>query len=41
MFEEGVRLDPLNPDLKLGLQAASEGLVKDLVEGNFLQIFFY
>lgn len=34
VFEEGVRLDPLNPDLKLGLQAANEGLLRDLVEGE-------
>lgn len=34
VFEEALKLDPLNPELKLGLQRANEGLVKDLVEGE-------
>ena len=34
MFEEGVKLDPFNPDLKAGLQRASAGILQDLVDGK-------
>lgn len=34
VFEEGVRMDPLNPHLKQGLQQANQGLLQDLVQGK-------
>ena len=33
-FEAGLELDPFNPDLKLGLQKANQGVLLDLVEGK-------
>jgi hypothetical protein len=33
-FESGLKLDPLNPGLKLGLQEANQGVLKDLVKGK-------
>eukprot|EP00887_Chlorella_sp_A99_P001822 scaffold19.g1822.t1 len=34
VFEEGLKYDPFNPDHKLGLQEANEGVLRDLVEGK-------
>ena len=32
-YEEGLKVDPFNWDLKRGLQEASDGVVKDLLSG--------
>lgn len=33
-FEKGLAMDPFNPDLKLGLEAANQGVLQDLLEGT-------
>lgn len=35
-FEKGLKIDPLNPDLKLGLQRGNAAVLKDLAEGGVL-----
>jgi type III protein arginine methyltransferase len=35
-FEEGLKLDPFNVDLKVGLQEANQRVLSDLVEGRHL-----
>lgn len=37
VFEKGLEYDPMNLDLKYGLQRANDGIVKDILEGKHME----